>query len=135
MRNLDIQPYYQGDTIQNGDTIQKTFTAVYKAKEFKTPGRLLYKSTLYTSKEKMPPKYKNDSGSSFYLHTAIDLSVSVLCHITVDLRKLPRGARKRREGGLFFEATYSIGLQFGRQMIFKFMSEAIVLERVNARYT
>ena len=83
----------------------------------------------------MPPKYKNDSGSSFYLHAAIDRSVSVLCHIIVDLRKLPHGAWKPLDGGQFFEATYSIGLQFGRQIIFKFMSEAIVLERVNAHYT
>ena len=107
---------------------------MYKAKEFKTPGRLLYQSTLYTSKEKNPPKYKNDSGYSFFEDEVINRLVSVLCDIRVDLRKLPKGTWKSLDGGQFWEATYSIGIQFGRQIIFTFMSEATVLERVYARY-
>ena len=114
--------------------MQRQFIANYPARMYKQRGSLLYKSTLYTSEDEVPPKFKTSSGKSCNTFVYRD-SVQVLCNVTVDLRRLPKASWKSCQNGQYFQAIYDIGLLFGPELVLKFMVEGRVLESANARYT
>lgn len=120
--------------MENGSLTKKSFVAKYDARMFKTRGKLLYKSTLFTSEDALPPKYKNSSGIGTYDNFLT--IVNILCEVTVDLRRLPASSWTKCDGGQYYQASYTIGLLFGPELVLKFMStDDLVLGSANARYT
>lgn len=55
--------------MENGKTVVRTFIVNYHPRDYKTPGPLLYNSTLYTCDDSVPAKYRNNSGTPHFLST------------------------------------------------------------------
>lgn len=121
--------------MENSRVIQKTFVVNYRPWIYRRPGPLYHSSTLYVCEDDNPPAYQAASGwSSISLS---DLMIVVpLCSIKVDLRNLPSGAFQRRvnHGQQCFQATYSIGLTFGPELILKFLYQREVMGIALANY-
>lgn len=64
------------------------------------------------------------------------ISVTQLCTVHVDLRKLPPRAFQVQEGqnGKYYQGMYQLGLVFGPELVFKFMFNGQVYGTAMARY-
>lgn len=59
-----------------------------------------------------------------------------MAEVTVDLRTLPTGAFRQESGskGQYYMAEYQLGLQFGSELLLKFLYRSRVVGTAQGRY-